>query len=55
VSDHEPDPHASDDAGHDTHATMALGPIDWRAWSMAAMGGVLSVLVVLALVAAARA
>jgi hypothetical protein len=57
MSDHETDPHASDAAGHDAHdahGTEALGPIDWPAWGMAAVGGALAVLVALTLVLAAH-
>lgn len=56
MSDHEHDPHAgADDAhgGHDSHAATALGPIDWPAWTMAALGGLLAVLVIAALALAA--
>jgi hypothetical protein len=61
----EHDPHAIDGAAHDTHethdahdthdahATQALGPIDWPAWGMAAIGGALSLLVAWTLVLAA--
>lgn len=57
VSDHEHDPHATGDAGHDAHdahAATPLGPIDWPAWAMAVLGGALSVLVAVALVVAAN-
>jgi hypothetical protein len=57
VSGHEPDPHASHDAGHDVHdahAAETLGPIDWGAWAMAMVGGVLAVLVAVSLVVAAH-
>ncbi|MFN8517982.1 MAG: hypothetical protein U0667_01030 [Chloroflexota bacterium] len=57
MSGHEPDPHASVDAGHDAHdahATEVLGPIDWAAWAMAVVGGVLAVLVAASLAVAAH-
>ena len=60
MSDHEHDPHAADEAGHDAHdahdahAVEALGPIDWPAWGMAVMGGALALLVALSLVVAAH-
>ena len=47
------DDHGSDD-GHDdhAHATTSLGPFDAMAWSAAAVGVVLGLVVVLALVQA---
>jgi hypothetical protein len=56
VSHAEPDPHAvADDAhgGHDAHAVATLGPIDWPAWAMAALGGALGLVVAAALMVAA--
>ena len=50
---HAVDEHASDDVhGHDDHgrATSDAGPIDVQAWGAAALGGLLGLLVVLALV-----
>ena len=58
VSHTEPDPHAvADDAhdGHDAHAVVTLGPIDWPAWAMAALGGALGLVVAAALMVAAAA
>lgn len=60
MSDQEHDPHAGGGTGpdghdaHDPHAVQALGPIDWPAWGMALVGGVLAVLVAWALVLAAH-
>jgi hypothetical protein len=57
MSEHEPDPHAADAAGHDAHdahAVEALGSIDWAAWAMAVLGGALAVVVAYALVRAAH-
>ncbi len=57
MSDHEPDPHAVDESGHDghdAHAAQALGPIDWPAWGMAVLGGALALVVALTLVLAAH-
>jgi len=48
VSDAESDPHAVADGthdDHDAHGVATLGPIDWPAWAMAALGGALSVVV----------
>ncbi len=57
MTDHEPDPHASEDAEHDphdAHTALALGPIDWPAWAMAVLGGVLAIVVAASLVMGAR-
>lgn len=51
-------PHAvADDTheGHDAHAGATLGPIDWPAWVMAALGGALGLVVAAALLLAAAA
>jgi hypothetical protein len=50
------DAHESHDAhgSHDEHAAPALGPIDWPAWGMAALGGALALLVAWTLVLAAH-
>jgi hypothetical protein len=64
--DPQPDPHAGEDMvgahgaaedhgadhGHDdhAHAGMALGPIDVQAWGAAAVGVLLGLVVVLALI-----
>lgn len=49
VAEHDPVTHmdahttiSDDDHGH---SAMALGPIDWRAWGLAALGGAAGVLV----------
>ncbi len=49
VAEHDPVTHmdahtalSDDDHGH---AEMALGPIDWRAWGLALLGGAAGVLV----------
>ena len=50
---HAVDEHATDDVhGHDDHgrATTEAGPIDVQAWSAAAVGVLLGLLVVLALI-----
>ena len=50
---HASDEHATDDVhGHDDHgrATSEAGPIDVQAWGAAAVGVLLGLLVVLALV-----
>lgn len=50
---HAVDEHASDDVhGHDDHgrATTEAGPIDVQAWGAAAVGVLLGLLVVLALI-----
>jgi hypothetical protein len=60
MPEHEHDAHAADAAGHDAHdahdahAVAVLGPIDWRAWAMAVLGGAAALLVALALVRAAH-
>lgn len=57
MSDHEHDPDAADEAGHDAHdahGVEALGPIDRPAWGMAVLGGALALLVALTLVVAAH-
>ena len=48
-----PEDHGSDD-GHDdhAHAEVALGPIDTMSWGAAALGVILGLVVVLALVQA---
>ena len=53
VAEHDPVTHtdahtalSDDDHGH---AETALGPIDWRAWALALLGGASGVLVLLAL------
>ncbi len=49
VAEHHPQTHmdahtaiSNDDHGH---AAMTLGPIDWRAWGLALLGGAAGVLV----------
>lgn len=57
MSDHEFDPTADGDTGHDAHEAHAaepLGPIDWPAWGMAVLGGAVAVLVAVSLVIAAH-
>jgi hypothetical protein len=59
VAHDEHDAHADGDGhdaadAHDAHATVALGPIDWPAWAMAAVGGALALLVAVSLVMAAQ-
>ncbi len=60
MSEHQHDPHAADGTGHDghdghdAHAAQVLGPIDWRAWGMAVIGGALALLVAWTLVMAAH-
>jgi hypothetical protein len=51
----EPDDHGGTH-GHDDHAhgTAAVGPLDVRAWTAAAVGVLLGLLVVLALIQAAN-
>lgn len=57
MSHHEPDSHTPGDTpldAHDAHAAEALGPLDWRAWGMAVLGGVLALLVAISLLIAAH-
>lgn len=57
MSDHELEPEAPGDTGHDAndaHATEPLGPIDWQAWGMAVLGGALAVVVAVTLMVAAQ-
>lgn len=61
----EHDPHDVDGAAHDAHEThdaheshdaheaIVLGPIDWPAWGMAALGGAMALLVAWTLMLAA--
>ena len=54
--DEHADAHAATGGhGHgDVHGQAPLGPIDWPAWGMALAGGVLAVIVSVALVLAAH-
>jgi len=57
VSGHDPGPHAPEDPGHDApeaHGDVVFGPIDWPAWSMAVVGGVLAILIAISLAIAAH-